>query len=617
VQNEGYDVLGGPGSGEQRDVTDRDERDGERGKEGAKNLETSSPAFSSVSCSSFALNESAVSPRRLQSMISRAQTVEACLDVVKVYSKFLDDVHVASLYNRVAELKRAKRGGGGGGGDDGVSELVFNETFKHLVELVKLHLRSMNPRSLSTVANACGKLKHCDCDIILSHIRHRVNNSAGGSSGLRDFSAKDLENIIWAHGKLKLRLPEGELDEWLGRLSENTETLNARSLTQLLYSCQRLRYKPGGDTMATMAALIQSHAPKMSLKALANVLSSLAHLQSLQMVDSIELLTTCISQRFEEIAEEEEEELMTSSHRKHRKSISHSGGGRFNLRNIANVLWSFAELQHYPPEKLLDTLDQVAAPLVEAEGNPLVLNTYLRACHKLARKPRGEILEGTLVVISKTFETTFPRRGGDFSNEEEGGEEEAKAGADLRETCRLIKSVIMLNQEVPREQLGDLERGLCDLGFDDVTLHDALWSFGTSRFGVSEDFKGRAMDYFEANIQRFRTGAYCRILWSLTILDICLRDQAPMLLERFGGEAQLKISHSTGLLLWAMKGHGCAVPKKILDGTKRHCSLNWDSMTPTEILYTIDILSHYDMVDATDATWMQPALNRARTFVIR
>jgi hypothetical protein len=66
-----------------------------------------------------------------------------------------------------------------------------------------------------------------------------------------------------------------------------------------------------------------------------------------------------------------------------------------------------------------------------------------------------------------------------------------------------------------------------------------------------------------------------------------------------------------------MKGHGCAVPKKILDGTKRHCSLNWDSMTPTEILYTIDILSHYDMVDATDATWMQPALNRARTFVIR
>ena len=40
-------------------------------------------------------------------------------------------------------------------------------------------------------------------------------------------------------------------------------------------------------------------------------------------------------------------------------------------------------------------------------------------------------------------------------------------------------------------------------------------------------------------------------------------------------------------------------------------ALNWDAMTPTEILYTIDILSHYDMVDATDATWMQPTWYRS------
>ncbi|QDZ20880.1 hypothetical protein HOP50_04g34070 [Chloropicon primus] len=510
------------------------------------------------------------SPRNIQGRIARSQSVGSCLEIVEVYSTFLDDVHVSSLYNKVADLRRGRKGGG-----------VGREALEHLSELVKLRLPSMNTRSLSTVANACGKMGNfegwCvdDAVCILGHVRARVNASLG------DFTAVDIENVLWAHGKLGIRLHPEELDSWYCRLSETVGDLPVKSVVSLLYTCQRQRYRPPPAVMSALGRAAEALVPEMSLKCLTNVLSSLAHLQSDEMQDSVFAVTASISRELEK------------------------SGGRssMNLRNAANVLWSFAELQYYPPDKVLRLLDGKVLALLQSErGGAFVLNTYLRACHKLARKPHEGILEASLAVISEGFL--------------------AGSGRDvLRQTCRLIKSLIMLNFEVPVAYLTSLEKSLVatEGALDHVTVHDSLWAFATSGYSIGGEYESRATRYVEDHaFDGLKRGALCRMIWSMTILRVPLKDSS--LLDGIAAclsEDANWVSHSFGLLLWAMRDQGCEVDPAALRRAKAHTSMNWDSMTPTEILYSMDVLSSVDLVDASDGAWLTPALQRARTFVIR
>ena len=544
---------------------------------------------------------SEISPKRIQKKIERAQTLGECLDLVDMYSTFLDGIHVASLYNKVAdfvsgERRRRRRGVElEGEGEEEEEERRREESLAHLGELVKLRLPWMNSRSLSVVANACGKLMQKQkqkrmSEEILGHIRHRVNAQLAG------FTSRDLENIFWAHGKLRVRLSVEEMDAWLDRLSLGADQMSAKSLVNLLYTCQRLRYRPQPGVMAVLAGCIaENHVSSMGLMSLINVLSSFAHLQkdaSAEIVDCINLVTSSITARLE-----------------HHSTSSGSGStATLNLRNVANVIWSFAELQYYPPERVLHLLDRSAAPLIEKEGNPLVLNTYLRACHRLARKPSLDVLEGALAVTEKSFLSMHKS----FRRREEGG-----GGGGLRETSRLIKSLIMLSYEVPQDYLSSLEKGLCEAGFDAVSLHDSLWSFATSGHKVGDDFRTKAVRFFERNAEEIRIGPLCRIFWSMTLLDVSLED--PEVMDRIVAlywQEGRKTSHSVGLLLWAMRTQGFDVDEEMLRRAKDHARRNWDLMTPTEILYMIDVLSSCEGL-LEDEAWLQSALTRARTFVIR
>ena len=533
-------------------------------------------------------------PRSTQRAIGKAQTVRACLELVEAHSTFLDDVHVASLFNRVADLRRF-----GAGAPAGAAE---EASLGHLIELVKLRLPSMNPRSLSTVANACGKLSFAEGEShhdraavhILGLIRARVNAS------LTDFTALDLENVVWAHGKHKVRVSPEELDVWFWRLGETIECLSTRGLVSLLYTLQVLRYRPHSEVLAALGRATALHAPAMSLRDLANVLSSLAHLRrsrscALELTQPTAAVTRAISDKLEAARD---------------KSARSGGRGPgLNLRNIANLLWSFALLQCYPEEEVLVLLDELAAPLMGSrEATPLVVNTYLRASHKLARKPADRVLESALALVGKTL-----------------GE------GDLKQACRLVKSLVMLNFEVPRDYLGAMEAGLVAasgegegavaVGLDPVTMHDALWALATAGFEISPDYRELALRFAEEKAETFRTGPGCRIFWSMAMLGIPLDDESEGpggLISRMGmWEDGRRVSHSVGLLLWAMRSQKMLVRSDHLERAKAHVERNWDVMTPTEILCLVDVLFGEGAIDADDADWIANALNRARTVVIR
>ena len=111
------------------------------------------------------------------------------------------------------------------------------------------------------MANACGKLRGrdraaADAVGVLAHVRGRANAS------LPDFSCVDLENVLWAHGKLGLRLHPEELDSWYTRLAEDCPgRLSEKSLVSLLYTCQRQRYRPPGAVASVLASEIARLAP--------------------------------------------------------------------------------------------------------------------------------------------------------------------------------------------------------------------------------------------------------------------------------------------------------------------------------------------------------------------
>ena len=516
------------------------------------------------------------SPRSIQRRIARCQTLSEAFGLLEAHSTFLDDVHVASLYNRVSDLlRRSSR------------QQSSAEALEHLSELVKLRLSSMNTRSLSTVANACGKLRGrdraaADAVGVLAHVRGRANAS------LPDFSCVDLENVLWAHGKLGLRLHPEELDSWYTRLAEDCPgRLSEKSLVSLLYTCQRQRYRPPGAVASVLASEIARLAPAMTPKALANLLSSLAHLRSDEMLEPVKLVTALLSRDLEASAER-----------------GAGGATAMNLRNVANVLWSFAELQFYPQGRVLDCLDRrVLRLLGEGDGGALALNTYLRACHKLARRPNEMLLESSLEVVSEGLRKVAAAEGaaGDMDM--------------LAQTCRLVKSLAMLNFEVPAGYLSSLERCLVLEGLDHVTAHDSLWTFATAGHAAGGEYKSMATVFVEEGAVGLKRGSLCRMLWSITMLGIPLKDSGlPERVLCWVEENSGWTSHSFGLLLWAMREQGREAGEVLLRRAKEHVRVNWDAMTPTEILYSVEVLG--EELGAEDAAWLVPALQRARTFVL-
>lgn len=489
--------------------------------------------------STFSLTESAVCPKRIQHKIGAVKTADACLDIVDVYAKFLDDVHVSSLYNKVADFCLSKQ--------IDKEALTSDERFKALGRLVKRRLHSMDSRSLSTVSNACGKLQHCDCDIILSFIREKVNGNIG------QFSVRDLENIVWAHAKLKLWLPSAELDMWFLHISHKLRNRDSKYASKLLYSCQKLHYKPTESTLAVLLQPIEDNMAELSPVDLIHVLCSLAHFRYPSSLPTVELITRRIENKLE---------IEMGKHRK----------VKCNMLNISNMLWSYSKMNFHPGSKLLALTDSLVSTFTTAKVKPYEISTYLRACSKLSWCPADDILASLLPLMEASLDSS-----------------------EVKDTVGLLKSMAMLNVRPPERALNKLQDQLLHSIklSESKLLEDSLWVFAKMHYPINEMLEEQTLQILERQCSNIRASSLCRMTWSLAILNTNLDDLLlDHIVQTWDNECATSC-HSAGLLLWSCKMNNFEVDPEIHLRISNHLKYNNHAMTSGEVLFAIDSLPKY------------------------
>ena len=404
---------------------------------------------------SFALIEDAVCPRRIQRKLRASETPEACLEVASLYHVFLDDVHAATAYGRVAELALRARAPGAE-----AARLVSDERFVALGGLVKQRLHTMGPRSLSTVANACAKLRHADCDVILSCIRTKVTASPWR------FSPLDIENVLWAHAKLRLGLPGPEVDLWLAEIARRPTHLTSKAAVNLLYACQRLTHPPPPDVLDMLLAALRPDA--MRLIDLINALSSLAHLADRLATPRGHSALSAVLGGIEERLEAGSEDAYVS------------------LLNLGNLVWSLSRMPHLASPRLLASVDALLCVRAQhsTREQARTLTTVLLAFHRFGWLPSQQTVAALEPLVWAALGMSPSPRGG--------------AGG-LRARAKLLRACALLDLEVPSATLGEIET-MVMLTSDNKVFSDVARSFGRLRYVPGEGFKAREAALFSGGM---------------------------------------------------------------------------------------------------------------------